>query len=382
MVSATHLAILGRQPELGLIELESLLGGDAVVAFGQHALVSGKLTFANLGGSIKLGRIIARLPRTRLDRIELDTVLIPLLPRTEGKLTFAVSSYGQSLAPRELEAFGLSLKKKLKSFGSTRLVTAKPGSNELTAAQLKFNHLPQAGFELLIASDGRELILALTEAVQDIDSYTARDYARPARSAKVGMLPPKLAQILINTTRPVPVYDPFCGTGVVLQEALLMGRAATGSDLEDEMRLATQTNLEWLGEHFDGILPAWSAAQADAQTVKLVDTAVAIVSEGFLGPNLTGEPHRDDLAGLTAPLLDLYRNTLRNLASQLSPGAELALCAPAWRIGKTWKVLPIVDEAVDLGYTVKVFKTVPRSPVVYGREGQAVGRALILLKKV
>ena len=187
MISATHLAILGRQPELGLIELESLLGSDAVVAFGQHALISGALTFANLGGSIKLGRIVSRLPRTRLDRIDLDALLIPLLPRTDGKLTFAVSSYGQSLAPRELDAFGLSLKKKLKTFGPVRLVTAKPGMNELTAAQLKFNHLPQAGFELLIASDGRELILGLTEAVQDIDSYAARDYARPARSAKVAI---------------------------------------------------------------------------------------------------------------------------------------------------------------------------------------------------
>ena len=88
MVSATHLAILGRQPELGLIELESVLGSDAVASFGQHALVTGELTFDNLGGAIKLGRIIARRPRTRLDRIELDTELLPLLPRSAGKLTF------------------------------------------------------------------------------------------------------------------------------------------------------------------------------------------------------------------------------------------------------------------------------------------------------
>jgi len=382
MISATHLAILGRQPELGLIELESILGSSSVAPFGQHALVAGELIFGNLGGSIKLGRIIARLPRTRLDHIDLETTLLPLLPRNGTKLIFAVSSYGLSLAPRELEAFGLSLKKKLKAFGSVRLVTAKPGTNELTAAQLKFNRLPQAGFELLIASDGRELVLALTEAVQDIDSYTARDYARPARSAKVGMLPPKLAQILINTTQVAPVYDPFCGTGVVLQEALLMGRSAAGSDLDDEMRQATQTNLEWLGEHFYGTLPDWSVTQADAQLLQLPDPAVAVVSEGYLGPNLTGAPHPDDLPGLVTPLLDLYRNTLRNLASQLPSGAELALCAPAWRIGKAWRALPIIDEAADLGYTVKVFKTVPRSPLVYGREGQAVGRALILLKKV
>ena len=56
--------------------------------------------------------------------------------------------------------------------------------------------------------------------VQDIDAYSKRDQTRPARDAKVGMLPPKLAQILINLCGPLKpgsvVLDPFCGTGVVL----------------------------------------------------------------------------------------------------------------------------------------------------------------------
>ena len=93
-------------------------------------------------------------------------------------------------------------------------------------------------------SDGRELVIALTEAIQDIDAYTARDRERPARSAKVGMLPPKLAQILVNSAQGSAIYDPFCGTGVILQEALLMGHEAYGSDLAAEMVDATRTNLE------------------------------------------------------------------------------------------------------------------------------------------
>ena len=80
--------------------------------------------------------------------------------------------------------------------------------------------------------------------MQDIESYTKRDRERPKRDAKVGMLPPKLAQIIINLAagqlpeeklqnicdiplgEPIPrrllgqtVLDPFCGTGVILQEA-------------------------------------------------------------------------------------------------------------------------------------------------------------------
>lgn len=381
MQPATHLAILGRQPELGLIELESILGPETVKAFGQHAVISSPPDINRLGGTIKLGRIITRLPRQRLDRLdrlELDTAT---LPRPEGKLTFAVSSYGLSLAPRELEAFGLTLKKQLKTAGSVRLVMPKPGSNEISAAQLKFNGLPQAGFEVLIAGNGRELVVALTEAVQDIDAYTARDRERPARSAKVGMLPPKLAQILINTTHAPAVYDPFCGTGVILQEALLMGREAYGTDLEPEMVAATRTNLTWLAARSE-TLPTWQAEQADAREVRLPQKPLAIVSEGYLGPNLTATPHPDDLPALMAPLLDLYRASLANVASQLPSGAEVALCAPAWRLKDAWKALPIIDEVGDLGYTRKDFETVRRHPIVYGRPGQAVGRALILLRKV
>jgi hypothetical protein len=34
--------------------------------------------------------------------------------------------------------------------------------------------------------------------VQDIDAYAERDFERPMRDAFVGMLPPKLAQIMLN----------------------------------------------------------------------------------------------------------------------------------------------------------------------------------------
>jgi len=85
------------------------------------------------------------------------------------------------------------------------------------------------------------------------------------------MLPPKLAQIIVNlATGPLPddkmssicdipadqiipqphlgqtLLDPFCGTGVLLQEAALMGYNVYGSDLEARMVDYTAQNLAWL----------------------------------------------------------------------------------------------------------------------------------------
>jgi len=107
-----------------------------------------------------------------------------------------------------------------------------------------------------------------------------------------------------------------------------------------------------------------------------------VVSEGYLGPNLMTPPAQGQLAGLIRPLRQLYTETLHNLSKQLPSGADVSLCAPAWSVDGEWVPLPILDVLPDLGYTVKVFNASKDSVPVYGRPGQAVGRALYLLTKV
>ena len=84
------------------------------------------------------------------------------------------------------------------------------------------------------------LSLVKLEGVQNISAYAMRDQKRPKRDAFVGMLPPKLAQIMINLAlgdqepKDKLLLDPFCGTGVLLQEALLMGLKVYGTDLSQK----------------------------------------------------------------------------------------------------------------------------------------------------
>jgi tRNA G10 N-methylase Trm11 len=276
-------------------------------------------------------------------------------------------------------ASGLELKKRLKAGGSVRLVAPTEGT-AVGAAALRHNGIPAAGFELMVVINKQEMVVALTTAVQDIDWYSQRDYERPARSAKVGMLPPKLAQILVNTTSAPQVIDPFCGTGVVLQEAVLMGRDATGSDLAPEMVEASRANLTWLENFAPRSLGSWRVEQADARNVELPSEPCAVVSEGYLGPNLSSSPAPERLADIQAELRPLYRDALRRWAEQLPSGAEVALCMPAWRVGRAWQYLGVVDELESLGYTSKVFKHV-QTPLLYARDDQVVGRQLLLLRK-
>ncbi len=376
MASHNYIAILGRQPELGMIELESLVGSEGVRPFGaQAALLETELDVDDLGGTVKIAKILYRGEPTPLRSLPVDLAKMPV---SETKMPFALSAYGVRDSSKMLLAAGLEIKKQLKHRGPLRLVTPSRGL-AVSAAELRHNRVLGDGFELLVVASGDEMIVARTVGVQDIDWYSKRDYDRPARSAKVGMLPPKLAQILINTVPAGPVTDPFCGTGVVLQEALLLERPATGSDLSEEMVEATRKNLTWLERQVATPLPPWQVQLADARQLKL-PTGSSVVSEGYLGPNLRHVPSAKDMRMVKQELLGLYTETLKNWASQLTSGSSVSLCVPAWRMSSGWEYLGLVDELPRLGYTLKGFKHAP-SPVLYARADQVVGRQLLLLRK-
>lgn len=372
-----YLAILGRQPEFGLLELESVLGAEKVEWFGKStALVAESPTLSRLGGVQKVGEIIYNGKADDLNRIDLP---IDQLPMRKSKTPFGLSFYDMQATNRFVVATGLELKKRLKDRGSLRYVAPQKGL-ELTAAQLKFNNILYEGFELLVAVHKQEMIVAITEQVQDIDWYSRRDYERPARSAKVGMLPPKLAQIMLNTTSANLVYDPFCGTGVIMQEALLQGRKAVGSDLSPEMVEATTKNLQWLNKEREK-LPQWTVKEFDARTVQMDHRDVAIVSEGYLGPNMMHPPDSSAVRQLQRDLSTLYRDSLRNWAAYIPKGTEVTITMPYW-FGKSGaQGLDILDRLPDLGYTLKVLKHVDSTKLIYRRPDQIVGRQLLLLRK-
>jgi len=71
------------------------------------------------------------------------------------------------------------------------------------------------------------------------------------------MLPPKLAQMMINIAltptlsqrereKNISIYDPFCGLGTILIEALNSGYSNVyGSDLNEKMVEATSKNISF-----------------------------------------------------------------------------------------------------------------------------------------
>lgn len=396
------ICILGRQPAIGLAELESLYGSSAVTPVGKHAagidLPVSEIDFARLGGSTRLANVLGEVPSTNWKLVEKTLTALARssalgLPAS-GKFHLGLSAIGFDISPAKLGATGLTLKKVIRSRhdGSVRL--APNVTAELSTAQVFHNHLTSdSGCELLIIAQGNTTVVARTVTVQDIDSYTLRDRGRPRRDARVGMLPPKLAQIIINLAtggtddqRPTIndqrcVLDPFCGTGVILQEALLMGYDAYGTDLEPRMISYSRSNLEWLREEFPRLTSRVSRLEAgDATTHQWEPAPDLVACETYLGRPFTDRPAPDVLAQTITDVNLIIKKFLRNVRTQLKPGTRLCVAVPAWFVGHDTKHLPVISTLGELGYKRITFEHTLDQDLIYHREDQIVGRELLVLE--
>lgn len=381
----SHLAILGRQPELSYAELLSLYPGR-VSRLNEHCaqVDDDTISLERLGGSIKLGVVVGSLPEIPIQDLAKHVCTSDLAETIatsgEGKLSFGLSLYGFTLSKGQHEALGLELKKCFKQLGrSVRYVASK---GQLTAAQITHNKLLDKGADIWIVRTTKGYALATAVAVQDIAAYGERDHGRPARSAKVGMLPPKLAQMMINLTAPkaeARILDPFCGTGVILQEASLLGYSTYGTDIEADLIEMSQANDSWLQAAHQ--TPAWTLEVGDATSHTWSGSIDAVVTEGYLGPALSKMPSIKELTKLKIAAEQLTIDFLTNLAPQIAAGTPVCITLPCWKTETGFSRVTILDQISAIGYTLKEFLPVTYEHLLYVRADQIVGRQITVLTR-
>ena len=386
-----YLLVLGREPKLSLVELEALFGSKNVKAFfakqgskdSNLAIVkTDKLDFSRLGGSIKAGQILTEPVQDYLSKLP------------EGKITLGVSDYSPRANKKATWALALKYKNLLKRHGrNVRLIPNNDGA-ALTSAASHHNQLGEKLNHIEILKYQNDIAISI--GTQNITAYAKRDRERPARDAFVGMLPPKLAQILINIatgefekqnqTKPI-VLDPFCGTGVVLQEAMLMGYSAYGTDLSEKMIKYSGRNLEWLTDRTSGLqkpdAPKFYLEEGDATKHSWQSAKVGcIASEIYLGHPLSAPPGSLKLKEFQQSTKELLLSFLKNISSQIESSATLCLATPAWlRPNGSYEGVNILDEIENLGYNKLQYKHAASKDLLYYRDGQIVARQLLILRK-
>lgn len=412
--------ILGRTPELSILEICALARSEGLILSDTIATPSAFICtasreipvakfMARLGGTIKIGILLQK------DTITLQKEkILPLLSATlqnihaqkTERIIFGFSAYTIQQTPKKEKAtasllfrLGLSLKKLLKEQGfACRLVPCPSDQSFLSSVSVEKNHLlPLDGVELVFLEHGNSFFLGQTLAVQPFEEYSDRDWNRPHKDMQIGLLPPKLAQMMLNLSECSPlknhaILDPFCGFGTILQEAFLMGFSSVyGSDINSRTILRAEENLMWIAEKKDISLPSDCLRVADATHLSRIfekSSFDAIVTEPYLGPVIHSGSSISEKTIREISLL--YTSFLKEASLVLKKSGVLVLALPVWHQGNKKIFLPIENPLSSLGFKNSTLSNdcaryiqnkTHRDTILYSRAGQSVGREIVVLKK-
>ncbi|MDB5162233.1 MAG: hypothetical protein JWM52_741 [Candidatus Saccharibacteria bacterium] len=395
-----YIAILGRQPAISIAELERVYGGVSWFSDTTATVEADVIDIQHLGGTQKVGEVIARLPigDWRKASMKIVTHYTKEWSKYEGKITLGISAYGfDDTDIRDIQKTGLILKNKLKTTpASLRLIPNQEAALSTATSHHNKLGLSDNKIELLVVRGRKGIIISESRGAQNITALAARDQGRPKRDAFVGMLPPKLAQIMINlaSIEKGRILDPFCGTGVILQEGLLMGYDVFGTDLSEKMVGYTEANIKWLmneHEHFlKGRGAEWAVGDATDTTWKTTEHGKleklvidAVVAETYLGQPFSAPPSSAKLVEVRGNCNHILSQFLKNIGTQITSGTPLVLAVPAWRDTEGhFTHLPFINKLKELGYDQTEFHTINTEQLLYFRPDQVVAREILVLTKI
>jgi len=230
----------------------------------------------------------------------------------------------------------------------------------------------------------------------------------------IGMMPPKLVQMMINIAHPsgdfsgIGLYDPFCGLGTTLIEGVNMGISSLyGSDLSPDMVRMSEENLTAFVDEEklwqDRIKKAGGTPKRDAELIRSQvwqldateivrarevitdeEKSLRIVSEGYLGEIMSPRDiSLDRVQSERRKLARMYDAFFAGI-TQANLCNTIVMTFPFWNIHGTysyfaeiyeilerhgWTVSPLLPPAMRLNTT--------KGSLLYRRDQQTVGREVI-----
>ncbi len=213
-------------------------------------------------------------------------------------------------------------------------------------------------------------------------------------------LPPKLAVMMLNLAQ-VPdggtVLDPFCGSGTILTEAMLLGcTKLIGADISEKAIEDSQKNIQWIQQWQFITPPSEGGAQGGVGTEspitlfqsdiknlsqKIPPSSVdSIVTEPYLGKPLKGHETAEEIEAQALELKQLYLAAFKEFYNVLKPDGRVVFIIPRFKIRNDWKRIDCIEDIKKLGFSV-----IPLLPdhdsLLYARPDQRVGREIWRFEK-
>ncbi len=405
-----YIFILGRNPGLSIAELYAkwpeakfeFVSAEAVLASFSGS-VDARVAMSELGGTIKIGEIIGECAPSELEDFIFSYLEETLAgnPAPEQvryrarKIFFGLSYYGEGKINTNVLGKELKLRLKDANISSRHVISRK---KNLSSVVVKTNKLLTRGAEFLLVPHTGKIVVGKTLAVQEFEEFSYRDFGRPAREMEVGLLPPKVARIMINLAKvdkTAAILDPFCGFGTIATEAMIMGyKNIYTSDLEASILDGTKKNIEWVKRFFPETASAethifQSPAEEISKHFKKREIDV-IVTEPYLGPIQRSTLQEAEAKARLAELGKIYFESLRDWPKILKPGGRVVMIFPAFQTKTGTMSISVLQELKNLPYDIlpalpteatrlPYIKANPQGGLIYERPGQKVIREIFVL---
>ena len=393
--------ILGRTPTLSIAELSSVfnlnknekftgcLTSSNVFIVETDEKIDAKKIINRLGGIIKVGILNKETKNLNIENIKNEITDSIKTDDIQGKFKFGISYYGKRKF--NIKPLAMETKKYLKEKGiSCRWVTCKGNAQTLSSVIVKQNRLVDGGAEIVLIEDNNKILIGQTITVQPFKELSFRDYGRPARDDRSGMIPPKLAQIMINLSQAKQdeiILDPFCGSGTILTEAMLIGYDnLVGADISEKAISDTEKNVQWIIDNYQLRITNYELFNKNAAGLskfikgKSVD---AVVTEPYLGP----QRGKIDVKKTVQELEQLYSKSLIEFKKILKPDGRIVMIFPVFTnnnfqnrlINPNLNGFKIINPIPKNLRNNKIIKLTDRKTIIYGRPGQKVWREIVIL---
>lgn len=414
--------ILGRDPVLSIAEIFSVFSSwefnfqtitvskEVLILSSNNNLDVEKLN-RTLGGTVKIGIILDEVGLNESEEkfikiFSADNLIENYLPKTKKKLHLGISLYhtdseGEYLKTlyANLKSFNMLAKKNLTKQGK-KVGFVKVKERFLKSVSVAKNKLLEEGVEIVLILTKKNILMGKTCSVQDFEGFSFRDIGRPQKDKRSGIIPPKLARIMINVSqikKDQLLLDPFCGSGTILQEAVILGiKNIIGADISNKAIVNTHENLNWLFREFKYLNKStFSVKLLQTDVAKLESklksgTIDAVVTEPYLGPPFTKHLTKEEVKTTFSQVKSLYFDAFSQFNKLLKPDGVVVIIFPVFEINGKNNFLDILGELRKIGFSVKnlvsdkrltrFYSLTNRGSIVVGEKGKFVKREIIFFQ--
>ncbi|MFH1636833.1 MAG: DNA methyltransferase [Candidatus Woesearchaeota archaeon] len=349
-----YIFILGRDPELSMLEIQSYFKARSIPFrimehTKQAAIISTdiepKKAIRDLGGVQKIAEVC------NLEEEE-------LYAGSSNKIKYAISCY---------EGSGKEVNEYLKTrFKEEKLKAALKHSSRKTPFLMPSESLA-VDLEIIIFREH----VGIRVAVFNPKEYEKRDKSRQRPLHTISI---RLAKILINLSGAKEgdtLLDPFCGIGVILMEAKLMGINSIGIDKDKNCIFSARKNIKGDANLIPG----------DSRNLsRLIKTADTCATEPYLGPFLKKIPMEKEARKIAAELTPIYSAVMREIAKAVK--GSTAIIIPRFRL-YSGKRVTIDFERIIKGAGLKKEEIDPtiKLPIIYNAGSSNIEREIWVVKK-